>query len=73
MVNGRPPLDRAAIYSECDEPDVRVIDRMSPSEEKIHLFGRSRSAVVSGGQGPPGNCAQTRMTPSSVTAHVAHP
>jgi len=33
----------------------------------------SRSAVVSGGHAPPGNCAQTRMAPSSVTADVAHP
>lgn len=33
----------------------------------------SRSALVSGDHSPPGNCAQTRITPSSVTAHVAHP
>jgi hypothetical protein len=33
----------------------------------------SRSAVASGSQGPPGSCAQTRITPSSVTAHVAQP
>jgi hypothetical protein len=37
------------------------------------VSSRSRSAVVSGGQGPPGSCAQTRITPSSVTAQVAQP
>lgn len=34
---------------------------------------RSRSAVVAGSHGLPGSCAQTRMTPSSITAHVAQP
>ena len=34
---------------------------------------RRRSAVDSGAHEPPGNCAQTLMTPSSVTAHVAQP
>jgi hypothetical protein len=34
---------------------------------------RRRSAVDSGGHEPPGSCAHTRITPSSVTAHVAHP
>jgi hypothetical protein len=31
------------------------------------------SAARSGGHGPPGSCAQTRMTPSSLTTHVAQP
>lgn len=34
---------------------------------------RSLSAVVSGSHGTPGSCAQTRITPSSVTAQVAQP
>jgi hypothetical protein len=33
----------------------------------------SARAVVSGSQAPPGSWAHTRITPSSVTTHVAHP
>jgi len=42
-----------------------------PGLEIINMS--KRSAVASGDHLPPVSCAQTRITPNSVTAHVAHP